>query len=83
MGDCRNLNELLKEGLDLERKPVLRFLINEDFKGLLHFAKDFGYQELREGYASKCHLCIDIRRYLLGKGEFDELKPKEFYSHLE
>ncbi|VUT25338.1 MAG: hypothetical protein MOIL_00992 [Candidatus Methanolliviera sp. GoM_oil] len=83
LGDCRNLNELLKDGLDLERKPVLKFLINEDFKGLFHFAKDFGYQELREGYVSKCHLCIDIRKYLLGRGEFDELKPKEFYSHLE
>ncbi|VUT27169.1 MAG: hypothetical protein MASP_01978 [Candidatus Methanolliviera sp. GoM_asphalt] len=83
LGDCRNLNELLKDGLDLERKPVLKFLINEDFKGLFHFAKDFGYQELREGYVSKCHLCIDIRKYLLERGEFDELKPKEFYSHLE
>jgi hypothetical protein len=81
LGDCRSLNKLLEEGLDLERYPILNFLVNGDFRGLLWFAKDFGYQELG-GYLSKCHLCVDIRRYLLTKGEFEELKPKEFYHHL-
>jgi hypothetical protein len=56
-------------------------LVNGDFRGLLWFAKDFGYQEL-QGYLSKCHLCVDIRRYLVTKDKFEELKPKEFYSHL-
>lgn len=83
LGDCRNLNELLKEGLNLENLPILRFLIYQDFQGFLQFAKDFDYQELKEGYISKCHLCIDIRKHLLTKGEFEELRPKEFYSHLE
>jgi organic radical activating enzyme len=81
LGDCKNLGKLLKQGLDLDRYPILKFLINGDFKGLLQFAKDFGYQEL-QGYLSKCHLCVDIRRYLVIKGEFEELKPKEFYSQL-
>ena len=83
LGDCRNLESLLEEGVEIEKYPVLGFLINEDFKGLFQFAKDFGYMELREGYFSKCHLCIDIRKYLVVKKEFKELKPIEFYLHLK
>ncbi|GAH50113.1 unnamed protein product [marine sediment metagenome] len=47
------------------------------------FAKDFGYQESPEGYLSKCHLCLDLRKHLVSKKEFEELTPKEFYLHLE
>lgn len=36
-------------------------------KGLLEFAGDLGYKENKEGYYSKCHLCVDIRKYLLDK----------------
>jgi len=82
LGDCRNLDRLLKEGLDLKNRPVLRFLVNQDFKGLLQFARDFGYKELSEGYLSKCHLCLDLRKYLVSKEEFEELKPKDFYLHI-
>jgi hypothetical protein len=83
LGSWRNMDKLLQEGIDLDSHPVLGFFIEQDFKGLLQFAKDFGFQELNEGYISKCDLCLDIRKYLLTKKEFDELKPKEFYSHLE
>lgn len=82
LGDCRDLDELLEEGIDLDRHPVLRFLINQDFEGLFQFAMDFGYRKLGDGYVSKCHLCLDIRKHLLEEGEFEELRPKEFYSHL-
>lgn len=83
LGDCRNLDEILKKGIDLKKHPVLKFLATQDMKGLLQFAKDFGYQELAEGYISKCQLCIDIRKHLASKEDFDELKPKDFYLHLE
>lgn len=82
MGDWRNLNELLKEGVDRHRHPILGFLANQDFRGLFRFAKDFSYGESKEGYISKCHLCVDIRKHLAAKGEFEELRPKEFYAHL-
>ena len=82
LGNSQNLDRLLKEGVDLNKHPVLKFLINQDFMGLFKFAKDYGYQELQEGYVSKCHLCLDIRKYLVAKKEFEELKPKEFYAHL-
>jgi len=62
---------------------VLRFLIAGDFEGLIHFAEDLGYQEKEAGYVSKCDLCLDIRKYLAGKGDFKELSPKEFYDYLE
>jgi len=73
LGDWWNLNELLEEGINLGRYPILGFLINQDF----------GYQESKEGYVSKCHLCVDIRKHLLTKQKFEELKPKEFYFYLE
>ena len=83
LGNWHDLDLLLEQGLDLNNHPVLGFLINQDFKGLLHYARDFSYEELKEGYISKCHLCVDIRKYLVTKQEFKELKPKEFYFQLE
>jgi organic radical activating enzyme len=82
LGDCRNLDLICKEGIDVDNHPILKFLIGADFEGLLKFAQNFGYNEKLEGYVSKCHLCLDIRRYLAKEG-FAELEPKEFYSHLE
>lgn len=83
LGDCRDLDKLLRQPTSGEKYPILGFLINQDFKGLVYFAKDFGYREPQKGYLSKCHLCTDMRKHLSGKGEFKELKPKEFYLHLE
>jgi len=82
LGNWRTLNQLLVEGIDLDKHPILGFLINQDFKGLLRFAKDHGFQESKEGYISKCDLCLEIRKQLLSKKEFEELRPKEFYLHL-
>ena len=83
LGNWRNLNKLLQEGVNLNKHPILGFIINQDFEGLFRFAKDFGYQESSEGYISKCDLCVDIRKYLVEKQEFEELRPKEYYLHLE
>ncbi|MCX7815960.1 MAG: radical SAM protein [Syntrophales bacterium] len=82
LGDCRKLDELLREGVHLLDKPVLRFLIVDDFRGLFNYAREYGY-EPEEGYVSKCHLCVDIRRFLSSVGEFSELQPREFYRLLE
>jgi len=49
---------------------------------LYRLGEEFGY-EVQDGYVSKCHLCFDIRRHLVKVGEFKELRPKEFYEHLE
>lgn len=83
LGNWNNLDELINEGINLKEHPILGFLIAEDVQGLFHFAKDFGYKEAPKGYVSKCDLCLDLRKYLVLKKDFDELNPKEFYVHLE
>ncbi|MEM2282729.1 MAG: radical SAM protein [Candidatus Hadarchaeales archaeon] len=68
--------------LDLERFPVLDALINEGIGGLFQLAEKFGYRP-KEGYVHKCHLCLDIRRYLIQRTrKFGELRPLEFYQNL-
>jgi len=83
LGNWRDLDRILEQGINPERRPVLWLLASRDFTGLLRFASDFGYRESRGGYISKCHLCIDIRKHLSEKAEFEELKPEEFYLHLD
>jgi len=83
LGDARNLDLICEEGIDADSHPILNFLTAADFEGLFQFATgDFGYEEKLEGYVSKCHLCLDIRKHLAKEG-FEELAPKEFYSHLK
>jgi hypothetical protein len=82
LGNWFELDRLLADGIDLDERPVLRFLIAGDMRGLFRFALDFGYQEMEQGYVSKCDLCLDIRRFLLAKQDFPELRPREFYEHL-
>jgi hypothetical protein len=83
LGRWQDLDELISEGIELEEHPVLKFLIAEDMQGLLNFAMGFGYQVPQEGYVSKCHLCLDIRRYLVSRKDYKELRPVEFYEYLE
>lgn len=82
LGNCRELDRLIIEGIDLEKFPILAFLINDNIQGLFTFAEDRGFKENGEGYMSKCHLCIELRRYLSSNYDFQELRPKEFYLHL-
>ena len=83
LGSWFELDRLLKEGIDLENRPVLNYLIKNDMKELFNFASDLGYQELSEGYVSKCHLCLDIRKYLVSIGDYAELQPRKFYEQLK
>jgi hypothetical protein len=83
LGSWFELDRLLKEGIDLQNRPVLKYMVSQDMKGLFNFALDRGYQELGEGYVSKCHLCLDIRKYLASSGDYDELKPGQFYEQLK
>jgi hypothetical protein len=82
-GDIRNLDGLLMKDISEDEYPVLFCLMKEDVRGLLHLAEEHGYRIEGEGYFSKCHFCIDMRKFLVQKGEFKELKPPQFYSHLE
>jgi len=83
LGDARNLGTLCKRGLNLEEYPILKAL-TLGLKSLYKLAVEkFNYREAAEGYTSKCHLCVDIRRHLLQFAEFKELQPLEFYTQLK
>ena len=79
LGNWMELDELLDTGVDLDERPVLKYLVTDDMEGLFNFAADNDYKEQDDGYLSKCHLCADIRKHLNSKKDFIELQPKEFY----
>lgn len=81
VGDVRNLKQLIAEGIELEDYPILKALTT-DIKQLYRYAAESGYKERKDGYVSKCHLCLDIRRFLIEKQNFRELRPKNFYRFL-
>ena len=82
LGDSRDLPSLLDEGVDSDERPVLGFLARDDLEGLFRFAADFGYVERPEGYLSRCHLCTDMRLFLVKKRPFSELTPSGYYDNL-
>ena len=82
LGNWLALDELIQEGIDPNERPILGFLVANDMNGLLRFAQDFGYQELQEGYLSKCDLCLNLRTFLVSKQDWAELAPRAFYTHL-
>lgn len=40
-------------------------------------------EALEDGYVGKCHLCVDVRKHLSARGEFDELQPAQFYDLID
>jgi hypothetical protein len=83
LGSWFELDQLLQDGIDLQNRPVLKFLVNQDMQGLFNFAAERGYHELSDGYVSKCHLCLDIRKFLAPTGDYPELSPIQFYEQLK
>ncbi len=83
IGNLDKSRKFVEEGIDLKNSPVLLHRVNEDMRGLLNFAFDMGYQEANKGYVSKCHLCLDIRKYLALSGDFENLQPRQFYEQLK
>ncbi|MCS7180742.1 MAG: hypothetical protein NZ891_05260, partial [bacterium] len=75
-----NYEEVLEKGINDEDK-VLKFLLNDIYE-LLLWAESYGYKR-KDGYVNKCHLCLDIRKFLIENNfRFDSLKPEEFYKNL-
>lgn len=83
MGDARHLDTICSEGVSLEERPIIAALVDSLEKLYQLGVSQFDYKENDEGYISKCHLCLDIRKYISqNTDEFIELNPKEFYQHL-
>jgi hypothetical protein len=81
LGDARNMDRIFG-GIDLNLRPVLRAL-STGMEELFRLGLRYGYEESSQGYISKCHLCLDIRRHLVEQPvDFKELRPEEFYRRL-
>jgi len=64
---------------DHASRPVVGALAGRGPAGLVERARKSGFVP-RRGYAGKCHLCWDVRRYLVDKAEFSaELGPAWLY----
>jgi len=83
LGDGRDIDSIC-QGVDLDQRPILNAL-STDLKRLFEFGiKEFDYKEREEGYISKCHLCVDLRKHIMQRtDQFEELRPREFYYNLE
>jgi len=83
LGNWYEIDALIANGIDLDERPTLTYLIREDVRGLLRYATGLGYAEREDGYLSKCDLCLDIRSYLVTVGDYPELTPRAFYERLD
>jgi hypothetical protein len=82
VGDWHDLPQLLEEFRAGHYPPLVEVLVERGPYGLCALAEErYGYRQLPEGYAGKCHLCVDVRRHLLNSGQFEELRPAGFYAN--
>ena len=80
MGDWHDLPQLRREFSEGRYPPLIEILLERGPYGLLGLARTYyGYQPLPDGYAGKCHLCVDVCRHLVETADFPELRPPGFY----
>jgi hypothetical protein len=83
VGDWHSLPKIINEFRLGDYPPLVEMLIADGPFGLFNYAcENFAYQQLSQGYAGKCHLCVDVRSHLASAAEFNELAPRQFYSSL-
>jgi hypothetical protein len=81
VGDWHALPDLLRDFNCGKYPQLISILVERGPYGLFALAREmYGYDPLREGFAGKCHLCVDVRRYLVQQGEFPVLEPRDFYD---
>lgn len=82
VGDWHDLSQLRLDFSQGRYPPLIKILVEQGPCGLLELARaSYGYQPLPEGYAGKCHLCVDVRRHLFQTARFAELRPSGFYAN--
>jgi hypothetical protein len=78
-----SLPDLFEKGLDLRRYPALEMLLRGGLQALYTDALRQGYEPVRGGYGSSCHLCLDTRVFLYQQGfRFPEFYPDYLYEEL-
>jgi hypothetical protein len=82
VGSWHNLPRLLDDFQSGRYPPLIDKLVKDGPHGLAAMAQqEYGYRYRSDGYAGKCHLCVDVRRHLAETGGFEELRPQGFYDH--
>jgi hypothetical protein len=77
--ECSDLGTALSQ----EKYPFINLLYEKGIKAFYEIALKEGFLADNR-YLNKCHLCLEIRKYLVNikKIESLELFPKEYYSQL-
>ena len=85
LGQWYDLAALVKHHREADFSPMIELLIEGGPYSLYQYAHEtYDYRDLEGGYAGKCHLCVDVRRHLIGAGVFVEnLHPAGFYDSFE
>ncbi len=76
--------EDLGKPLSDEKYPILNMLYNRGINGFYQYAiKNYNYKPTEDKFLNKCHLCFDIRKYLVIEQDLGspELSPKEYYKN--
>jgi hypothetical protein len=78
-GGGRGLDEVWRMW-DYHEHPILAPLVEHGPVGLVDVARSMGYRPMA-GYASKCHLCYDVRKFLHYSGQYTQwLGPETCYD---
>ena len=68
------------DSFDLREHPVVETLVERGPVPLLEEAMENGFSPDEKGYATKCHLCFEARRFFWAQGlHSDEVAPAELY----
>ncbi|OAG27929.1 radical SAM protein [Thermodesulfatator autotrophicus] len=82
LGKVENLPSFI-EIFDYRKLPLIKILVEDGPYGLFLFAqREFGFNLGNKLFAGKCHLCVEVRKFLQGKADFEELTPQAFYENL-
>lgn len=75
----RALDKIWRD-FDCRKHPIISILAQRGPMGLLGMAREMGYRPLA-GYADKCHLCYEVRRFLFGRPKNKQwLGPAQCYG---
>jgi len=75
----------LGSSLSEKKYPIINTLYNRGINGFFQYAlKHFNYKPAEDKFLNKCHLCFDIRKYLVQEKKIQsvELAPKEYYNQV-
>ena len=81
LGQFEDLPAFVRD-FDYRKLTLVRLLVEGGPLALARFAaENFGFVP-KEGYAGKCHLCVEVRAHLAAREDFPELSPRAFYENL-